>query len=175
MKFVRTIATSLFYITRVFSWLLWAVAIYVTIVLLLAKMGSDAYLPIAIGDGGFTIFYPFTNTAFILGDFNTQFIVSSLATIYGYAAFTWLLSNVFNAFRKDRLFSQHNINWLTRFYLFNLIVPVLTAITLVVMAMEMGNIVIIALLHIIAGIFTFFMTAIFKQGLILQNEQDLTL
>ena len=56
----------------------------------------------------------------------------------------------------------------------NLIVPFVFLALIAVFGEEMIDIVRIILLHLVIGVFAFFMAAIFKQGLVLQEEQDLT-
>jgi hypothetical protein len=55
----------------------------------------------------------------------------------------------------------------------NVIVPVVIMLLLLIFKQEVEDIVRITFLHLIIGVFAFFMAAIFKQGLVLQEEQDL--
>ncbi|HEY0059308.1 MAG TPA: DUF2975 domain-containing protein [Flavisolibacter sp.] len=173
MKFAKLLANMLFYLSRIASLLYGLVGLYVGCILLLSGVTSD--LPLEIRDGGFTIFYPFTRTPFFLGDYNQSFITTTLIAIFIYALFLWLLSEVFNAFRAVRLFTRQNVLRLWRFCMLNLAAPVLGILFLVIIGQSYSNAIMVALLHILLGVFTFFMVAIFKQGLELQEEQDLTL
>jgi Protein of unknown function (DUF2975) len=173
MKAVKGIASLFFYLTRLAALVYFLLAAYVGIVLLLSRLTSN--LPIQIREEGFVIYYPFTKTPFFLGDYSAAYIVPTLLTILLYVFFIWLLSEVFNAFRGERLFIPQNVARLTRFYVLNLVGPVGCVLFLLIAGDIYSNAVIIALLHVLAGIFAFFMAAIFRQGLILQEEQDLTL
>jgi predicted permease len=87
--------------------------------------------------------------------------------------FLWLLGGVFQAFKQERLFTKKGFSQLSRFYSVNLTVPVLILIILAVLGQEVQDIIRITFLHLVIGVFAFFMAAIFKQGLFLQEEQDL--
>lgn len=120
------------------------------------------------------IFYPFTQSPFLIADNNFRYIVFSLLLPLGlYSVFFWWVSNVFKVFFQDRLFTVENIVHLNRFYLLNLIAPI--SATLAGSFFVPVNSIIweLIMVHSILGVFTYFFTAIFKQGLDLQNEQDL--
>jgi hypothetical protein len=174
MKTVRLVAGVLFYLSRAASLLYFAGGAYLGLVLALAPSAGGSW-PLLVQDGHFTVFMPFTRSAVFLGEHSASYIGTALTAIFLYALFAWLLSGVFNAFRKDRLFTAKNVVRLSRFYLFNLVIPVLTIAALALMGEGSGNAMTIALLHILAGVFAWFMAVIFRQGLILQEEQDLTL
>ncbi|MGB8190601.1 MAG: DUF2975 domain-containing protein [Chitinophagaceae bacterium] len=176
MKSVKLIANILYYITKIISILYLVTGAYVLGVVLLSKTSSASWIPIdVLSDGSFRIFYPFTRTPFILGEYNNSYLVISIAIILLYGLFLWLLSGVFNAFRQERLFTPKNVSRLKRFYRFNVIIPVLSLLILAIIGYELSDVVGIGFLHLLAGVFAFFMAAIFKQGLVLQEEQDLTL
>ena len=99
---------------------------------------------------------------------------SDLLTITFYGLFLWLLSGVFHAFKQTKIFTRKGVLQLSRFYMINLIVPFVFLALIAVFGEEMIDIVRIILLHLVIGVFAFFMAAIFKQGLVLQEEQDLT-
>lgn len=174
MKSVRIVANILYYLTRVAAVLYLATAVYSLLVVVLAASGASA--PINIENGTFQIYYPFTKTPFLLGDYNNQYLTMMLVVISFYGVFLWLLSNVFNTFRQPKLFTSRSVLRLSRFYITNLTVPIICLIAALLFYHEAVNdVLIITLLHIIIGIFAFFMAAIFRQGLVLQEEQDLTL
>jgi hypothetical protein len=173
MKFAKLLASTLFYLSRIASLFYGLLGLYVGGVLLLSRVTSN--LPLEIHDGGFTIFYPFTRTPFFLGDYEQSFIITSLVAIFIYALFLWWLGEVFNAFRGVRLFTRQNVLRLWRFCMLNLAAPVLAILLLVIIGQSYSNAIMIALLHILLGVFTFFIVTIFKQGLELQEEQDLIL
>jgi hypothetical protein len=177
MKPVRATATILFYITRVTSLLFLITATYAFIVILLSLyVGKSPNIPIDVSEAGsFVIFYPFTRIPFLAGDYTTSYFVVSLLTMALYGIFLWLLSGVFLAFKRERLFTLINVLHLKRFYLFNIFVPLIFLLSLVIFSQEVRDAMVIVFLHIMIGVFAFFMAAIFKQGLLLQEEQDLTL
>ena len=127
-----------------------------------------------INDKQTIITYPFTDQSFLILDSNiTYLIFSFLIPVLGYGLFFWLLSNVFKVFYQDILFTAENIVHLRRFYLVNIFLPTLLFIfTSLFMPIEHEMFLIIAL-HLVLGVFVFFMSEIFNQGLHLQNEQDL--
>ena len=177
MKTVRSIASFLFFITRILAIGYLATGIYVVGVLMFSDRtpASTGWFR-ALNDGSFQIMYPFTKIPFLLGDNTTSFLTMMVTLIFFYSFFMWLLSNVFNTFRKQKLFTARGVNRLTAFYLFNLIVPVIAVLTVAFLYNEMvGDILMLTFLHVIIGIFAWFMAVIFRQGLLLQEEQDLTL
>lgn len=174
MKSVRIVANILYYLTRVAAIIYVVTAVYMLIVLLLSVSGAAA--PINVEDDRFEIYYPFTTRPFLLGDYTGPFLVTMILLISFYALFLWLLSNVFKTFRQARLFTQASVKRLSRFYVTNFTLPALSLIAAILFYQEAaGDIAMITFLHIVIGIFAFFMAAIFKQGLLLQEEQDLTL
>jgi hypothetical protein len=175
MKTVRPIARVLFFLTRILAIVISIVAVYALGTILLYENNRSARLPIEVySNGSFTIFYPFTKNPFLLGDYSTSYLVSNLATITFYGLFLWMLSGVFHAFKQTRIFTRKGVMQLSRFYMINLIVPFVFLALLAIFGDEMIDIVRIILLHLVIGVFAFFMAAIFKQGLLLQEEQDLT-
>ena len=174
MKAVRFVANILFYISRVFSILFFTITVYALAVLILSKLSHSSGLPVEIESDRFKIFYPFTRTTFLLGDYTASYLITSLFTIAFYGLFLWLLSEVFHAFRQTKLFTKRSVNRLSRFYITNLIAPVLFLILLACWSEEFSDIIRIIFLHLVIGVFAFFMAAIFKQGLLLQEEQDMT-
>lgn len=173
MNTVRFIAGFCFYLSRIGAILFLATGTYATAIFLLARYTS-LNLPIKIEESTFTIFYPFTRQAFLLGDYTPSYLFTSLFTIAFYGIFLWLLGNVFRAFRQQKLFTRKAVIGLSRFYLTNFAVPVLLLLLALIVKDEMTDFIRIMFLHLVIGIFAYFMAAIFKQGLILQEEQDLT-
>lgn len=175
MKTVRFIAGILYYLSRIFALIVSVIAVYAIVVILLHVNNPNASLPIKIiNNDRFEIFYPFTHTTFLLGDYTASYLVSNLLTITFYGLFLWLLGGVFHAFKQQKIFTRKGMLQLSVFYIVNLVVPFLFVALLFVFGQEILDIVRIILLHLVIGIFAFFMSAIFKQGLLLQEEQDLT-
>lgn len=177
MKTVRFVATVLFYMTRILSVLYIITFVYSAVVLFLSFQSDVTWNPITISaDNGFVILYPFTDVPFLLGEYTNLFVLEMLLSIGLYAIFLWLLSDVFLAYRKDKLFTADSVKKLSRFYIANLTVPALVFLILSLFpdfSEEIKTMVMLTVLHFVIGVFAFFMATIFKQGLALQNEQDL--
>lgn len=175
MKTVRLIAGILYYLSRILAIIVTTIAVYAIVVILLHLNNPDTSLPIKVTNNDrFEIFYPFTQTPFLLGDYTASYLVSNLLTITFYGFFLWLLGGVFHAFKQQKIFTRKGMLQLSIFYIVNLVVPFLFVALLFVFGQEVLDIVRIILLHLVIGVFAFFMSAIFKQGLLLQEEQDLT-
>jgi hypothetical protein len=174
MKPARIVANILFYVSRFFSVLFLIITLYALAILLLSAISDSSWIPIEIESTHFKIFFPFTRTTFLLGDYTAAYLITNLFTIAFYALFLWLLSGVFHAFRQQKLFTKRGVTRLSQFYMTNLAAPVVFVALLLFWREESSDIARIILLHLVIGIFAFFMAAIFKQGLLLQEEQDLT-
>ena len=174
MRTVRLTAAILYYVSRFAAFLFLGTAAYATAVVLLSLGTAGSWLPIEVTDSYFTIFYPFTRKPFLLGDYTLSYLFTYLFTITFYGFFLWLLSGVFYAFRQPKLFTERGVVQLSRFYLTNLVVPFVFLLLLFVFKDEVKDLVRIMFLHLVIGVFAYFMAAIFKQGLVLQEEQDLT-
>ncbi|KFF11988.1 DUF2975 domain-containing protein [Flavobacterium hydatis] len=170
MKNVRIISQILFYITR-------AVAILYLLVTLHAIISLLTEWSYIAKDGGkyFAICYPFTDTPFLVGENHWGYkIFNFIIPIGFYGIFFLLLSNVFNVFRQPKLFTEYGVKQLKWFYLANIFVPTLTILLASVFSGEIEEgLEFVAIIHFFLGVFAYFLAAIFKQGLNLQNEQDL--
>ena len=176
MKTVRLTASILYYLSRTGALLYALTAGYATmIVLFLTASPPPDWLPIKIADDQFVILFPFTDAPFLLGDYTREFLSIMLLVTWGYAIFLLLLSEVFNTFKQQRLFTTGSVSRLSIFYITNLTVPFIILIVFLIIGLEVRDLVVITFLHAVIGVFAFFMAAIFKQGLLLQEEQDLTL
>ncbi|WP_418509984.1 DUF2975 domain-containing protein [Corallibacter sp.] len=161
------ISKVLYYISRILGGLYLITGVYG-----LFSWVTNTHL--LIKDKQTIITYPFTEASFLILDSNTTYLIFSfLIPVLGYGLFFWLLSNVFKVFYQDKLFTAKNIVHLRRFYLVNIFLPtVLTIFTSFFMPIE-HEMFLIIILHLVLGVFVFFMSEIFNQGLHLQNEQDL--
>jgi len=175
MKTVRVTSNLLFYISKVFSIFYMVIIVYASVLLLLNRYFPGSGLPVNVDKESFEIYYPFTKMPFLLGDYNKSYLITMLLFTTGYAIFLWLLADVFNAFRQVKLFIKKSVSRLSRFYVFNLCVPLLILIFFAIAGFPLSEILVLTFLHLVLGVFAFFMAAIFRQGLILQEEQDLTL
>lgn len=177
MKTVRFVATILFYLTRILASLYLISFVYSAVVLFLSFQSDVTWNPIVMtADNGFEILYPFTDAPFLLGEYTKLFILEMLLGIGLYGVFLWLLSDVFLAFRQPKLFTSDSVKKLSRFYIVNLTIPGIVFLILSLFSdfsEERSDMVMLTVLHFIIGIFIFFMASIFKQGVELQNEQDL--
>lgn len=174
MNAVRFLSKILYGLSRLLAVLIFAIVVYATVVTVLFMIGPNGSYPIEVlQNGTFRIFYPFTRIIFLLGDYTAGYLLSYLLTMSFYGLFLWLLSNVFHSFSQERLFTKIGAIRLSRFYIINLLVPVLFIAMVILFGQSIGDMLRIILLHLVIGAFAFFMAAIFKQGLILQDEQDL--
>ncbi|MCE3075847.1 DUF2975 domain-containing protein [Chryseobacterium gwangjuense] len=122
----------------------------------------------------FHINYPFTEKPFLNIENNYPYILFSfLLVLISYGIFFWFSAKVFKVFFQPKLFTKENIIHLKRFYVYNIFFP----LPLVVIAnffVEVESIIWgLVFIHLMLGIFCLFLANIFKQGLHLQNEQDL--
>ncbi len=167
MKKTKILSKILYAITRSLAYIYMVIALYGTLSWITRSN-------IQIEDTRAVINYPFTDISFLILDNNwSYFLFSFLLPVLSYSLFFWLLSNVFKVFNGEKLFTQPNIVHLKRFYLANLIFPiVLVAFSSFFIEIEKGIFIIVAL-HLVLGVFIFIISEIFNQGLSLQNEQDL--
>lgn len=168
MKSVRVISRVLVAITRVAS-----LGYLLSFLLSSVALGTGWSLQLTTGGSRFEIMYPFTNSPYLLGEYNRGYIIAFLVLLGLYSIFFFLVSNVFKAFTKSRLFTDYGIRQLQWFYGANLLLPSFTALVISGFY-QIDNIVeILVILHALLGVFTYFMATIFEQGVKLQNEQDL--
>ncbi|GEN70321.1 DUF2975 domain-containing protein [Chryseobacterium lathyri] len=118
--------------------------------------------------------YPFTENPFMNIENNNSYIIFSfLLVLVSYGIFFWLSALVFRVFFQSKLFTKENILHLKRFYMYNIFIPLPVVIT-ASFFVEVESIVWgLVFIHFMLGIFCLFLANIFKQGLHLQNEQDL--
>ena len=170
MKNVKIISTILFYITR-FVAVLYLISTFYSLVSLLTEW---SFIERENGKY-FSICFPFTQTPFLNGENNWAYkVFNFLIPIGFYSVFFLLLSNVFNAFKQPKLFTQYGVNNLKWFYLANIFLPSLTILLASIFAGKIEEgLEWVAVIHFFLGVFAYLLAAIFKQGLKLQNEQDL--
>ncbi len=127
------------------------------------------------GDGKYLhINFPFSPTPFLNIDNNANYILFSfLLPITLYGLFFWLTANLFLVFLKIKLFALTNLLQLKRFYLFNWLAPFPALIIGSFFVETESALWLLAVVHCVLGVFAWMVAAIFKQGLQLQNEQDL--
>ncbi|HMK02903.1 MAG TPA: DUF2975 domain-containing protein [Ferruginibacter sp.] len=174
MKRIRGLATILYYLSRMVALLCLATTIYAFLILGLSSQTNMQGLPIEVSGGYFTVFFPFSGIPFLVGDDTASYMITSMSTMMLYGIFLWLLSAVFKAFMQKKIFVPISVKRLKHFYLFNFFAPVIYIICLVAFRLDFRDALIIAFLHMMIGVFNYFMAIIFQQGLVLQEEQDLT-
>ncbi|MES2776520.1 MAG: DUF2975 domain-containing protein [Bacteroidota bacterium] len=166
---VKLISRILFYFTRVIAAFYFIMAAY-------AAMTLVTGWSISFRESGkyFQVLIPFTKTPILNGDNNLPYIFFEfLGPLSLYGLFFWLLGNVFKVFFQPRLFTGNGIKHLKRFYLGNFIVPGVMVLIVSLIDNPGTEGISVIILHAIIGVFAYFLAAIFKQGLNLQNEQDL--
>ena len=168
MKTVRLISGILRYASRITAWGYLLTFLYAS-----ASLATGWCLHLTEQQQRFVICYPFTVQPFLLGEYQSGYILMFLLLLGLYALFFFLVGNVFRVFTKIRLFTPFGVNQLRRFYVANLVLPLCAAMVVFPFYTLDSTVPILITLHAILGIFTYFMAAIFRQGLALQDEQDL--
>ena len=170
MNSVKVTAKLLLHLSRLLSFLYFITFVY-ALISLVGKLGSVSVHDV---NQQFTIYLPFTRIPFLLGFYNPLYIwLEFLPLFILYAIFFLMLSYVFEAFTQNRLFTHRGYNHLRIFYWANLTVPVLMLFLAELLSEASFDAWGIVGLHLLLGIFIYFMAAIFNQGLKLQDEQDL--
>lgn len=170
MNSVKVTAKILLYLSRLLSFLYFITFIYA----LISLEGRPGSVFLHDADQQFTIYFPFTHIPFLLGFYNPMYIwLEFLPLFLLYAIFFLMLSYVFEAFTQKRLFTLRGYNHLRIFYWSNLTIPVVMLFLTELLSEASFDAWNIVGLHLLLGIFIFFMAAIFNQGLKLQDEQDL--
>lgn len=170
MTSVKFIAKVLLHLSR-----LLAIVYFVTFVYALLSLESkSASVLLHNANSQFVIYLPFTHIPFLLGFYNPVYIwMEFLPLFILYALFFVLLSFVFDVFTQERLFTHKGYNYLRVFYWSNFTIPVFMLFLTELFSEASFDAWGIVGLHLLLGIFIFFMAAIFKQALKLQDEQDL--
>ena len=141
---------------------------------LISIESNSASLVLHDANRQFIIYLPFTHIPFLLGFYNPVYIwIEFLPIFILYALFFLQLSYVFEVFTKEKLFTYKGYNYLRLFYWSNFTIPVLMLLLTELFSATGFDAWGIVGLHLLLGVFIFFMAAIFKQGLNLQDEQDL--
>lgn len=169
MNRAKFICKILFNITFLLG-LLYLLTVLYASVCLVTGWGISAY-----GEGKFLrIHYPFTQKAFLLVENNASYkIFSFLLPLSFYTLFFLQVSQVFKVFTKPKQFTIPNLSQLKRFYWLNLLLPLMGTVAASFFVPIDDNIALLIGVHFILGIFAFLLAEIFRQGLKLQNEQDL--
>lgn len=169
MRLVKIISHFLFYIVRIVSigYLLTSLFVLISTLFKLPNLQM-------LDAKRFAINLPFSDFHLLLGtEFTFNYVTEMVLGIGLYGLFFWVLGGVFSTFRQERLFTVQGMTNLRHFYLFNLVVYPLLIIVWSVVSIEDFPFFAMIIAHAIMGVFILFMYAIFKQGVHLQNEQDL--
>lgn len=170
MTTVKPIAKILLQLSRLLALLYFATFVYA----LISLANKSSWVLLHDQNRQFIIYLPFTHIPFLLGFNNPVYIwLEFLPMFILYAFFFLLLSYVFEVFAQERLFTHKGYNYLRVFYWANFTVPVMMLFLTEVFSEASFDAWGIVGLHLLLGVFIFFMAAIFKQGLKLQDEQDL--
>lgn len=176
MRTAKALAAVLEWVSKVAAILYLSAGIYGMGVFLLSRSAGDAGLPITYTDKEQLIInFPFTQTPFLIGAAKGSSFAVHLIWVILYGGFFLLLAGIFDVFKRTRLFTAFAVMRLNRFYIINLVTPVCIILLLLMFRQSVSDFIIITILHMVLGIFAYFMASIFRQGLLLQEEQDLTL
>ncbi|WP_343705701.1 DUF2975 domain-containing protein [Flavobacterium sp.] len=169
MKTTHIVSRILFYFTRFLAVVYFFLAAYSVFTLV-----TGLFLTFKNNGKYFQVCYPFTTHPVMLGDYNLPYILFDfLAPLSLYGLFFLLSSNVFKIFFQPKLFTQNGVLHLKRFYLSNLFIPSIVIFFAFFFVPLDNEVALFIILHGMLGAFAYFLAAIFKQALNLQNEQDL--
>lgn len=175
---MRLLARVLSWISLVLGVAALAICIYGSLVLLLCRQPGADTSPVSVSAGRFIINYPFSHQPFLTGPYTTGYILPTFLTVGFYGLFGLAFASVMRGFLAKKLFTESNTRKLSHFYRLNFIFPwliLLAALLLGAGWQDAGGLVVIGLLHAVIGVFAYFMTVLFRQGFVLQEEQDYTL
>lgn len=169
MKRVKIVSKILYYLSALLAVVYSGMVLYSAICLLsgwnLRAYGAGNYLH---------ILYPFTDKPLMNIDNNLPYILFSfLLPLTLYSLFFWITCGVFRVFFQPKLFTTKNVIRLQRFYGFNLIAPITAVLFAAIFVPVESLIWALVVVHLLLGVFAYFLAVIFRQGLQLQNEQDL--
>jgi len=164
----KSLSVYLFYITRLLSFGIVILLLYIIFSFLLGNF--------ELIEGRFTITIPFINSV-IKGFYKTNIITTISITLFLYAIFFYLISLVFKTFKAKTPFTKTAIERLNYFAIFNLVgVPIFFVLNhFLIMRHTTYRDLPTYLLHIFLGIFALFVISVFKQGFKVQSENDLTI
>lgn len=171
MKFFgkNSISTFFFYGTRVAT-----IGSLLLVVFITLSFGLNNYV---VDNGRFTIPFPLISYFDIKGVYKPSIITSINLILLYISVFSLSLSMIFKSFKTEVLFNTKAINYLNLFALVNLgVFPVFY----IIMRMVILKIPLLGGMHnlilsTILGILILFVSAIFKRGLKVQEENDLTI
>jgi len=165
----KSISSYSFYCSRI--------AAVGSIVLAIFILLSFAFENYSIVDGQFQIAIPFFSELYIKGLYAKTMILSIILIILFIGGFFYVLSLIFKSFKSEKLFTHNAIRHLNLFAVLNLLVFPILYMGIHFMIIKNSNFGSIHnfFLSIVLGIFALFIAAIFKRGLSVQKENDLTI
>lgn len=163
----KSVSIVLFYASRIIAISLLLVVVFVLFSWLTGQTKIDQ-------EGVFRLKIPFSNSV-ISGMNDLVTLMAIMGTFLFYSAFVYLLSLVFKTFTVEPLFRQQAIKYLGYFTIMNMISPLGYIILMIIVHRGGFEDIAIVLLHLTLGLFAAFISAIFKQGVVLQEEQNLTI
>ena len=169
MNRVKIVSKALYYLSASLA-LIYSTTVLYSAMCLLSGWNLRAY-----GAGKYLhILYPFTDKLLMNIDNNLPYILFSfLLPLTLYSLFFWITCGVFRVFYQARLFTAKNVTRLRLFYGFNLIAPITAVLFAAIFVPVESLIWALVSVHLLLDVFAYFLAVIFRQGLQLQNEQDL--
>ena len=163
----QSLSHYLFYISRFLATVIGLLALFIVFSLITNNL--------SIIDGRFSIDVPIVNFQ-IRADYKANTILTICSTLILYTLYIYLVSLIFKTFKAEKLFTKIAIKYLQYFTIANLIAFPLLYLTfrLVVMNGNKVNIPYI-ILHILIGILSSFLIAVFNRAYEVQTENDLTI
>ena len=164
----KSLSVYLFYISRIVSI---AIGFFLLFILVSFLTGNFELI-----NNRFEIKIPLMET-YIKGFYDVRIITTIALTLIFYILFFYFLSIIFKTFKAETLFTKTAIRQLNNFALYNLIGSPLAFILIHILIMKHTNLRDLPtyLLHLLLGVFIFFIVAIFKKGYKVQSENDLTI
>lgn len=165
----KSMSAYLFYGTRIAS--------VGSVLLSLYIVFSFSFDNFTVNNGRFTIPFPMLSYFDIKGVYQTSSIVSVVLVLLYIGVFLFCISTILKSFKSEVLFSANAIRNLNSFAVLNLVA---FPIFYMVLRMFILKIPVLGGLHnlflsSILGIFILFVSAIFKRGIKVQIENDLTI
>ena len=165
----KSISSYLFYVFRLGAIFSISLALFILL--------SFAFGNYEVQGGRFTIPFPFFSYFDIKGDYKTSIITSiTLILIYS-GGFLYSLSMILKSFKSAVLFNANSIRYLKILAIINLLVfPILyLLIRIVILKVSIMGGINNLILSLIFGVFLLYVAAIFRRGLKVQIENDLTI
>lgn len=165
----KSVSSYLFYVFR-----LGAIGSLVLALFILLSFVIGNY---ELKDGRFTIPFPLFSYFDIKGDYKTSIITSITLILIYIGGFLYSLSMILKSFKSAVIFNSRAIRYLKILAIINLLVfPIVyLSLRLIILNISIMNGIQNLILSLIFGVFLLFVAAIFKRGLKVQNENDLTI